>query len=270
MEHLLKGWLCDDASDSWVFVRYLPAFSSIDFSDEKVWIVDATTVASAIAVRSTFLFNPNLHALHNWKGTSTLERILMSSSLKVESRLPHEFNLANAPFSKLDTWSSESTISWSEEDNAKKKKSWRFIFVLRHTVFEYPTKSLIASTGICLHFTVHPQNSKVKLKWATRSEFLKHKNQWKNYCPTPFLKGRHELGKVKSHRTLSTFFLHLLSSIQHVFWCHRKIRTMGLEDSLSVYYCFACFAARGKSRLTSNDFPSFYDCFWKVELEYFS
>ena len=112
--------MCDDASDSWVFVRYLPAFSSIDFSDEKVWIVDATTVASAIAVRSTFLFNPNLHALHNWKGTSTLERILMSSSLKVESRLPHEFNLANAPFSKLDTWSSESTISWSEEDNAKK------------------------------------------------------------------------------------------------------------------------------------------------------
>ena len=149
VEHLLKGWLCDDASDSWVFVRYLPAFSSIDFSDEKVWIVNATTVASgAVAVRSTFLFNPNLHALHNWKGTSTLERILMSSSLKVESRLPHEFNLANAPFSRLDTWSSESTISWSEEDNAKKVVKIYFCLTT-HSVWKSHEKS---NTEICLHF----------------------------------------------------------------------------------------------------------------------
>ena len=149
VEHLLKGWLCDDASDSWVFVRYLPAFSSIDFSDEKVWIVNATTVASAaVAVRSTFLFNPNLHALHNWKGTSTLERILMSSSLKVESRLPHEFNLANAPFSRLDTWSSESTISWSEEDNAKKSRE--DLFLSYNTQCLKITKK--SNTEICLHF----------------------------------------------------------------------------------------------------------------------
>ena len=160
VEHLLKGWLCDDASDSWVFVRYLPAFSSIDFSDEKVWIVDATTVASAIAVRSTFLFNPNLHALHNWKGTSTLERILMSSSLKVESRLPHEFNLANAPFSKLDTWSSESTISWSVEDNAKKKNREDLFLSYGTQCLKIPLKVSLRARGFVYILPCTPKTVK--------------------------------------------------------------------------------------------------------------
>ena len=77
-------------------------------------------------------------------------------------------------------------------------------------------------------------NALLKSKMSNRVNFWSIKSV-KEWLPNPFFSERHELGKVKI--TFNVQHFSCICSIQHVFWCDRKIRTMGLEDSLSVYWC---------------------------------
>ena len=138
-----------------------------------------------------FLFNPNLHALHNWKGTP-LERIHCQALW----RWNHDYtmnSMCKCSIFKLDTW----------------------CLMLHHNFMKRQCPELFSTK-------------------MSNSEFLKHKIS-ERMIAQPLFSERHELGKVKITFNVQHFFC--ICSIQHVFWCDRKIRTMGLEDSLSVYWC---------------------------------